>query len=97
MKATSDCSAPGPRLFVDQPRAAARRELSQRGVNVVHPQRDVVQAGAALVGVLGDRRVGRGRFEQLQLGVANGNENARATRCDATSSGASTSRPSASR
>jgi hypothetical protein len=72
----------GPRLAVDQPRAA-RLELSERGVDVVHSERDVVQAWTALVGVLGDRRVGRGRFEQLELGVADGNEmRAHALRAD---------------
>ena len=63
----------GPRLLVDQP-GAARLELRQRGVDVVHAQRDVVQARAALVGVLRDRRIGRGRFEQFQLGLADRQE-----------------------
>src|SRR4051812_28238815 len=38
-------------------------------MDVVDAQRDVVQPRAALVGVLRDRRVGRGRLEQLQPGV----------------------------
>ena len=49
-KATSDVLGAGPRLFVDEPRAA-RLELGERGVDVVDAQRDVVQAGAALVRV----------------------------------------------
>ena len=59
----------GPRLLVDQPRAS-RLQLRERGADVVDAQRDVVQARAALVGVLRDRRIGRGRLEQLQLRFA---------------------------
>jgi len=56
--------------FVDQFRAACL-ELRERGVNVVDSQRNVVQPGTALLRVLRDRRIGRGGFEQFELGLAN--------------------------
>ena len=55
-----------PRLFVDHP-DAARPELGDRRVDVVDPQRDVVEAGTALVDVPRDRRLRRRRLEQLEL------------------------------
>ena len=57
------------RLLVDQARAAGL-ELRHRRLNVVDPQRDVMQPRAALVHVARDRLVGRGRFEQLELRLA---------------------------
>ena len=62
-----------PRLFVDEPRAAAL-ELRQRRRDVVHAQRDVVQPGAALLDVLRDRRVRRRRLQKLEARVAHGHE-----------------------
>ena len=55
----------GTRLLVDQ-LDAARLELRQRGANVVDAQRDVMEARAALLDELRDRRLGRGRLEQLR-------------------------------
>ena len=46
-----------PRLLVDQP-DAARLQVRERRVDVVDAQRDVMQAGAALLDELGDRRIG---------------------------------------
>ena len=60
----------GPRLLVDQPHAA-RFELREDRADVLDPQRDVMQAGAALLEIPGNRRVRRGRFEELELGLAN--------------------------
>jgi hypothetical protein len=57
------------RLFVDQPDATCL-QLRERGGNVVNPQRDVVQPGAALLDVLRDGRVGRGGLEKFQAGLA---------------------------
>ena len=45
-----------PRLVVDQPDAAGLEPREHRR-DVVDPERDVVQAGAALGHVLGNRRV----------------------------------------
>ena len=59
----------GPRLLVDQP-DAARAQVRERRLDVVDAQRDVMQAGAALLDELRDRRVGRGRFEQLERRLA---------------------------
>src|SRR4051812_42215751 len=53
------------RLLVNQP-DTARLDLRQRSVNVVDPQRDVVQARPSLVDVLRDRRIGGGRLEELE-------------------------------
>ena len=58
-----------PRLLVDQP-DAARLELRQRGVDVLDAQRDVMEAGPALLDVFRDRRVGRGRLEQFECRFA---------------------------
>ena len=55
-------------------RDAARLELRERRVDVVDAQRDVMQARAALVDVLRDRRVGRRRLEQLELRLADRHE-----------------------
>ena len=77
MNATSAPSAPGPRLLVDQPHAA-RLELRQRRVDVVDAQRDVMQARAALLDELRDRRVGRRRLEQFERRLADRRRNARA-------------------
>src|SRR5471030_1095214 len=59
----------GPRLFVDEPHAA-RLELRERRANVLDPQRDVMQAGAPLLEIPGDRRVRRGRFKKLEARFA---------------------------
>ena len=85
-----------PRLLIDQPHAA-RLQLRQRRGDVVDPQRDVVQPGPALLDVFRDRRIRRGGLEQFELTDSPDRHEMRADRCDATSSGASTSRPSASR
>ena len=61
----------GPRRLVDQPHAAGL-EHRQRGADVVHPKRDVVQAGAALPEEFRDRRIVGGRLEQLERGVPGG-------------------------
>src|SRR3954454_23962855 len=63
----------GTRRLVDQP-DAARLQLRQHGVDVVDAQRDVMQARTALVDVLRDRRVGRGRLEQLEARLADAGE-----------------------
>ena len=63
----------GPRLLVDEPRAA-RLQLRERGMDVVDAQRDVMEPGAALADVLRDRRVGRRRLEQLELRFPDGHE-----------------------
>ena len=63
----------GPRLFVDEPRAA-RFELRERRADVLDPQRDVMQAGAPLLEIPGDRRIRSGCFEELELGFANRHE-----------------------
>ena len=94
MNATSAPSAPGrgcssisrtPRAFSC---ASAARCLDA--------QRDVMQARTALLDVFGDRRVGRRASSSSSADSPTGTKCAR-TRCDATSSGASTSSPSASR
>ena len=85
----------GARLLVDELRAAGL-ELRECRVDVFHAQRDVVESWAALLDIFRNRRVGRRRFEQLQLRFPTGTKCAR-TRCDVTSSGASISSPSASR
>ena len=83
------------RLFVDQP-DAFRLQPRERGADVVDAEREVVQAGTALGDVFRDRRVFGSRPSNSIADSPAGMKCAR-TRCDATSSGASTSRPSASR
>ena len=81
MNATSAPSA-RPRLLVDEPRPA-RLQLRQRRANVIDPQRDVVQARAALVDVLRDRRVGGRRLRAARGWIADRDEvRAHALRCD---------------
>ena len=63
----------GPRALVDQP-GAARLQLRQRGGDVLDAEGDVVQPRAALLHERRDRRVGRGRFEQLEAGFADRHE-----------------------
>ena len=53
------------RLLVHELRAA-RLELRQGCIDVVDAQRDVMQARAALLDVLRDGRIRRGRFQQLE-------------------------------
>ena len=62
-----------PRMFVDQP-DAARSEMVDCGADVVDPQRDVVEAGTALVDIPRDRRLRRRRLEQLELRLPNRDE-----------------------
>jgi hypothetical protein len=64
MKATIAPSAPG------RARSSINRTPRQRRVDVFHPQSDVVQAGAALVEILRDRRIRRRRFQHLERRVA---------------------------
>src|SRR5215831_19497669 len=52
-------------LLVDEPSAAGLQLRERRG-DVVNAKGDVVQARPPLLDVPGDRRVGRGRFEQLE-------------------------------
>ena len=73
MNATSAPSAPGLGCS-SMSRDAARLQLRQRRGDVVDPQRDVVQARPALLHVLRDRRIGRGRFEQLERRLADRHE-----------------------
>src|SRR6516164_1759961 len=58
-----------PRLLVDDP-CTARLELRERGEDVVNAKRDVMEPRATLLGVLRDRRVRRGCFEQFEFGFA---------------------------
>ena len=67
MNATSAPSAPGRGSRIDQLHAA-RRELRERGADVVDAERDVVQPGAAPGEEFRDRRIGRGRLQQLETG-----------------------------
>ena len=70
------------RRLVDEPRPALL-QLRERGVDVVHPQRDVVQAGTALLHVLRDCGIRRCRLEKFELGLAHRDEmRAHALRCD---------------
>ena len=62
-----------PRLLVDQP-DAARLELRQRGADVVDAQGDVMEPGPRLLDVPRDRRIGRGRLEQLERRLADRHE-----------------------
>ena len=73
MNATSAPSAPG-RGCSSISRDAARLQLRERGADVVDAQRDVVQPGAALLDVLRDRRLRRGRLEQLEARLADRDE-----------------------
>src|SRR5262252_625079 len=63
----------GTRRLVDQPHPT-RFQLRKRGMDVLDAQRDVMQAGAALVDVFRDWRFGRRRFEQLQPRLADWRE-----------------------
>ena len=74
-----------PRLLVDQP-DAARLQLRERRRDVVDAQRDVMQAGPALLEVLRDRRIRRRRLEQLERRLRRRGMKCARTRCDATSS-----------
>ena len=65
MNATRAPSAPG-RATSSISRTPARREVGERGVDVLDAQGHVMQAGAALVDEARDRGIRRGRFEQLQ-------------------------------
>ena len=56
----------GPRRFIDEP-DAPRFELREGRSDVVHPERDVVDAGASFLEVLRDGRIGGHRFEKLEL------------------------------
>ena len=56
MNATSEPCGARPRLLVDQAHAV-RLEPRQRRHDVVHAQRDVVQARSPLLEISGDRRV----------------------------------------
>ena len=71
--------------------------MRQRRVDVVDAQRDVVQAGPALPHELRDRRLRRRGLEQLERRQPVELYLVRPHRCDATSSGASTCSPRASR
>jgi hypothetical protein len=63
----------GARLLVDEPRAA-RLQLRQSGGDVVDAQRDVMEAGAALLDVPRNRRIGRRGLEELKLRLPHRNE-----------------------
>src|SRR6266545_2568815 len=69
----SSAMADGARLIVDQPRAP-RLELRDRRIDVVHTKRDVMDARAALLDVLRDRRLGRCGLQQLELRFADRHE-----------------------
>ena len=53
---------------------AARLEVGERRRNVLDAQRDVVDAGTALLDEFRNGRIGRGRFEQLQGGLSDRDE-----------------------
>src|SRR5438034_11823618 len=55
--------------LVDEP-SAAGPELRKRRVDVVHSQRDVMQARTAVRDVLRDGRIRRRRLEQFEAGFA---------------------------
>ena len=73
MNATSAPSAPG-RGSLSMRVAPRALELGQRGVDIVNPKRDVVEARAALFDELRDRRLGRRRDEQLETRVPDRDE-----------------------
>ena len=56
----------GPWLVVDEPRAPGF-EVREGRMDVLHAQRDVMQAGPSLPDVFRDRRFRCGRFQQLEL------------------------------
>src|SRR5687768_6446585 len=58
-----------PRLLVDEP-DAAYTELFERGLNVVHAQRDVVKPWSALLRVARDHGIAARGLEQLEGGLA---------------------------
>src|SRR2546425_887779 len=59
--------------WIDQLRAA-RPELRERGMDVIDAQRDVMQAWSARLQILRDRRIWRGRLQQLQTRFADRHE-----------------------
>jgi hypothetical protein len=63
----------GSRFLVDESHAFLL-QARQRGADVGHAQRDVMQARPPLGDVLRDRRVGSRPLQQLQRGVAGGDE-----------------------
>ena len=63
----------GPRLLVNEPHAA-RLQPIEHGADVVHAQRDVVNAGTALLDIFRDGGVAGRRLEQLDGGLADRNE-----------------------
>ena len=85
-----------PRLLVDEPHAA-RPQLRERGADVFHAQRDVMEPRAALLRRTSRSPNRRRRLEQFERRTPPIGMKCARTRCDATSSGASTSSPSASR
>ena len=70
-----DQRALGPRsgLLIDEPHAAGS-QLLQGSADVIHPERDVMKPGTALLDIPGDHRVGVRWLEQLERRLAGGNE-----------------------
>ena len=71
----------GPRLLVDQPRAAGL-QLRQRRADVVDAQRDVVQARAALLDELRDRRIAAPSLPAVRASTPPTGMKCARTRCD---------------
>src|SRR5215475_3576824 len=64
---------PGPRLLVDQP-CAPRLQLCEGCGDIVDTQRDVVEPRPPFVDVLGDGGIGRRRFQELEIRLADRDE-----------------------
>jgi hypothetical protein len=64
---------PGSRLLIDQANTALS-QVPQGSANVIHPQRNVMQAGTTALEKTGNRRFRSGGFEQLERRVSHRQE-----------------------